>query len=159
MISSPSEVNYPDQSCRRLGGLTIASKDIVPEYSVPKARDGASGSCEPHRCALEGTLSATSRPGTAYWAISQFYRVFFEELRRLGYVEGRNLAVARYSAEGRVGSSGESGHRDRARAGTRGRHRRQQRQQISFVSDRGLERSLGDHDASLLRVSRMAASR
>ena len=37
MISSPSEVNYPDQSCLRLGGLTIASKDIVPEYRIPKA--------------------------------------------------------------------------------------------------------------------------
>jgi len=34
MISSPREVNYPDQTCRRLGGLTIASKDIVPEYRV-----------------------------------------------------------------------------------------------------------------------------
>jgi len=31
-----------------------------------------------------------------------YYRVIFEELRRLGYVEGRNLAVARYSAEGRT---------------------------------------------------------
>jgi putative ABC transport system substrate-binding protein len=31
-----------------------------------------------------------------------FYRVFFEELRRLGYVEGRNLAVARYSGGGRT---------------------------------------------------------
>ena len=31
-----------------------------------------------------------------------YYRAFFEELRRLGYVEGRNLAVARYSAEGRT---------------------------------------------------------
>jgi putative ABC transport system substrate-binding protein len=31
-----------------------------------------------------------------------WYRAFFEELRRLGYVEGRNLAVARYSAEGRT---------------------------------------------------------
>lgn len=30
------------------------------------------------------------------------YRVFFEELRRLGYVEGRNLAVARYSGGGLV---------------------------------------------------------
>jgi putative ABC transport system substrate-binding protein len=28
-----------------------------------------------------------------------FYKAFFEELRRLGYVEGRNLAVARYSGE------------------------------------------------------------
>jgi putative ABC transport system substrate-binding protein len=29
------------------------------------------------------------------------FRVFFGELRRLGYVEGRNLIVERYSAEGR----------------------------------------------------------
>jgi putative ABC transport system substrate-binding protein len=31
-----------------------------------------------------------------------FFRAFFEELRRLGYVEGRNLAVARYSGGGFV---------------------------------------------------------
>jgi putative tryptophan/tyrosine transport system substrate-binding protein len=31
-----------------------------------------------------------------------YYRVFFEELRRLGYVEGRNLAVSRYSSGGRT---------------------------------------------------------
>jgi len=30
-----------------------------------------------------------------------FYRAIFEELRRLGYVEGRTLSVARYSAGGR----------------------------------------------------------
>ena len=30
------------------------------------------------------------------------YRTFFEELRRLGYVEGRNLAVERYSARGQT---------------------------------------------------------
>src|SRR4051812_45342167 len=29
-----------------------------------------------------------------------YYRVFFEELRRLGYVEGRNLTVSRYSSGG-----------------------------------------------------------
>src|SRR5436190_5571909 len=29
------------------------------------------------------------------------WRAFFEELRRLGYVEGQNLAIERYSAEGR----------------------------------------------------------
>jgi putative tryptophan/tyrosine transport system substrate-binding protein len=32
---------------------------------------------------------------------SAHYRAFFERLRQLGYVEGQNLAVARYSAEGR----------------------------------------------------------
>jgi putative ABC transport system substrate-binding protein len=31
----------------------------------------------------------------------RFYRAFFEELRRLGDIEGRNLAVERYSGEGR----------------------------------------------------------
>ena len=31
-----------------------------------------------------------------------FYRAFFNELRRLGYVENRNLMVERYSAEGRT---------------------------------------------------------
>ena len=29
-----------------------------------------------------------------------FYRAFFEELSRLGYVEGQNLRVERYSGEG-----------------------------------------------------------
>jgi hypothetical protein len=40
MISSPSEVDYcegPDQGCYRLGVLTIGSKDIVLEYTVPMA--------------------------------------------------------------------------------------------------------------------------
>ena len=30
------------------------------------------------------------------------YRAFFQELRRLGYVEGRNLIVERYSGQGRT---------------------------------------------------------
>src|SRR6266850_3342262 len=33
---------------------------------------------------------------------SRFYRMFFEELSRLGYDEGRNLVVERYSGEGRT---------------------------------------------------------
>jgi putative tryptophan/tyrosine transport system substrate-binding protein len=32
----------------------------------------------------------------------RIYRMFFEELSRLGYVEGRNLVVERYSGEGRT---------------------------------------------------------
>ena len=35
------------------------------------------------------------------------YRAFFLELRRLGYVEGKNLSVERYSGEGRVDQYGE----------------------------------------------------
>jgi hypothetical protein len=40
MISSPCKVDYcerPDQRMHRLGGVTIGSKDIVLEYTVPKA--------------------------------------------------------------------------------------------------------------------------
>jgi putative ABC transport system substrate-binding protein len=36
-----------------------------------------------------------------------FYRAFFEELSRLGYVEGQNLGVERYSGEGRTERYGE----------------------------------------------------
>ena len=32
----------------------------------------------------------------------RYYHAFFEELRRLGYVEGRNVLIERYSGEGRV---------------------------------------------------------
>ena len=35
------------------------------------------------------------------------YRAFIEELRRLGYVEGRNLILERYSGEGRTEHYGE----------------------------------------------------
>ena len=35
------------------------------------------------------------------------FREFFEELRQLGYVEGRNLIVERYSGEGRTEHYGE----------------------------------------------------
>src|SRR5262245_4227913 len=33
---------------------------------------------------------------------NRFFRAFFEELIRFGYVEGRNLVLERYSGEGRV---------------------------------------------------------
>lgn len=42
-------------------------------------------------------VSELSENGGISW-----YRTFFEELRRLGYVEGRNLSVARYSGGGRT---------------------------------------------------------
>jgi len=37
----------------------------------------------------------------------QGHRAFIEELRRLGYVEGRNLILERYSGEGRTEHYGE----------------------------------------------------
>jgi putative tryptophan/tyrosine transport system substrate-binding protein len=45
--------------------------------------------------------TATSGPG---------YRAFFLELRRLGYVEGKNLLVEPYSGEGRIDQYGDLAH-------------------------------------------------
>src|SRR5262245_49054289 len=44
-----------------------------------------------------------NRPASEMTETSQLpgYRTFFHELRRLGYVEGQNLVVERYSGEGR----------------------------------------------------------
>ena len=39
-----------------------------------------------------------------------YYRAFFEELRRLGYVEGQNLVIERYSGEGRPENYPELAH-------------------------------------------------
>ena len=43
---------------------------------------------------VAGKPEAISEAGSAFW------RTFFEELRHLGHVEGRDLIVERYSAEG-----------------------------------------------------------
>jgi len=46
-----------------------------------------------HPAEKVGNMTINGRPG---------FRAFFEELNRLGYVEGQNLIVERYSAEGRT---------------------------------------------------------
>ena len=46
-----------------------------------------------HSATKVSEISVSGRP---------FYRAFFEELSRLGYVEGQNLGVERYSGEGRT---------------------------------------------------------
>jgi len=45
-----------------------------------------------------------SHPVAELTEVSRFryWREFFQELRRLGYVEGQNLVIERYSGEGRV---------------------------------------------------------
>lgn len=41
---------------------------------------------------------------------NRYFRAFFEELGRLGYVEGQNLSVERYSGEGRIQHFAELAH-------------------------------------------------
>jgi putative ABC transport system substrate-binding protein len=64
--------------------------------AAPMAR--AQEPAKQHRIAIirpAGPVSIMSDTGHPFW------RVFFEELRRLGDVEGQNLVVVRYSGEGR----------------------------------------------------------
>ena len=68
-----------------IGLLLAASTQSVPAQ-------------EQHRIAIiipAGAVASISDIGSRFW------RVFFEELRRLGDVEGQNLTVERYSGDGR----------------------------------------------------------
>ena len=59
----------------------------------------AQGPSKQHRIAIVITTGPVSRiddPGSHFW------HPFWEELRRLGYIEGQNLAVERYAGEGRT---------------------------------------------------------
>src|SRR5215467_14540078 len=52
-----------------------------------------------HRIAIVSPFDAVAEMSET--ADNPFYLPLFKELRRLGYVEGENLVVERYSAEGR----------------------------------------------------------
>jgi hypothetical protein len=72
---------------RRLSGLTNNARHCA---GAGNEADEAAGD-DPRPA---GPVSIMTPNGTSY------YKVFFEELARLGYVEGQNLIVLRFSAEG-----------------------------------------------------------
>ena len=79
-------------------GLTLATAVRMVRAQEPAKQ---------HRIAIiitAGGVALISDTGNRYW------KSFFEELRRLGHVEGQNVTVERYSAEGRP-----SGYADLAR--------------------------------------------
>jgi putative tryptophan/tyrosine transport system substrate-binding protein len=69
--------------------LLIASAAIQPLLAQPQEKQRTIAIV-----ASFGQPEAISETGSSFW------RTFFEELRRLGHVEGRDLTVERYSAEG-----------------------------------------------------------
>src|SRR3954453_23305801 len=62
-----------------------------PAWAQPRATQRRIALFHP---AIPTSLLTETGGGTAW-------RAFFQELRRLGYIEGQNLAIERYSAEGR----------------------------------------------------------
>ena len=67
---------------------------------LPPVRAGAQQSTKVYRIAMlhpsHPVADMTENSSLRY------YHAFFEELRRLGYVEGRNIVIERYSGEGLV---------------------------------------------------------
>jgi len=57
---------------------------------------------QPSRMKRIAMVSPAGKIGDMSVNGAQVFRIFFEELSRLGYDEGRNLAVERYSGEGRT---------------------------------------------------------
>ncbi len=56
---------------------------------------------QPVRMKRIAVVSPATKPSEISLTGRAYYRAFFEELVRLGYVEGKNLGVERYSGEGR----------------------------------------------------------
>jgi putative ABC transport system substrate-binding protein len=71
--------------------------------SVLAARRAA-WAVEPHKMYRLAILNPVSRPVSEQTENSpvNYWREFFHELRQLGYIEGNNLVVDRFSGEGRV---------------------------------------------------------
>src|SRR3979411_583550 len=70
-----------------LGGATVWAFDAQAQQSATRHRIAI------FHPAIPTTLLTETGGGSAW-------RAFFAELRRLGYVEGQNLVIERYSAEG-----------------------------------------------------------
>jgi putative ABC transport system substrate-binding protein len=84
---------------------------LTPAIQPVRVQDPA----KTHRIAIvvsAGPVARSNDPASRYW------QAFWEELRRLGDVEGQNLSVERYSGEGRP-----AGFADLAREVVRGTRR------------------------------------
>src|SRR6516225_4813122 len=78
---------------RRREFLTLISATAAAWPQTARAQQSATQRIAVFHPAIPTTLLTETGGGTAWPA-------FFRELRRLGYVEGQNLIIDRYSAEG-----------------------------------------------------------
>jgi putative ABC transport system substrate-binding protein len=81
----------------RLFAIFVLSAVLLPFAAVPDRAQAQSGKV--YRIAFvspANPLAWMTETGVPY------YRALLQELRRLGYVEGQNLIVERYSGEGKV---------------------------------------------------------
>jgi putative ABC transport system substrate-binding protein len=86
---------------RRRDFIAVVGGIAIARPIGPLAQQSAKG----HRLAVVVPLNPTADLTTA--GSSPFWRLVFQEFERLGYVEGQNLVVERYSAEGRTERYGE----------------------------------------------------
>ena len=79
---------------RRREFLAILGGAAVSWPSAARAQQVAHRIAIVHPSHPVATLSETGG--------NQYFRALFEELRRVGYVEGQKLAIERYSGDGRT---------------------------------------------------------
>src|SRR5882672_8996624 len=82
-------------------------RDFITAFGTAAAWPLAVRAQQPAKIKRVAVVHPVERVGNMTINGRRSFRVFFEELSRLGYVEGQNLVVERYSGEGRTERYGE----------------------------------------------------
>ena len=77
-------------------------RDFIAALGVTATWPLAARAQQPAKMKRIAFVSPARRASEMSLSGSPQYRVFFEELGRLGHVEGQNLGVERYSGEGQL---------------------------------------------------------
>ena len=76
-------------------------RDFIKAFGIAATWPVAARAQQPAKMKRIAYVSPAAKVSEISVSGSPYFRAFFEELSRLGYVEGQNLGVERYSGEGR----------------------------------------------------------
>jgi putative ABC transport system substrate-binding protein len=76
-------------------------RDFITALGTAATWPLAAGAQQPAKMKRIALVTSSAKVSEISVSGRPYYRAFFEELSRLGYVEGQNLGVERYSGEGR----------------------------------------------------------
>ena len=88
-------------------GAGMRRREFIKTIAGAVAWPLAALAAEPSKVYRIAIVSPATRVEDVSISGKQYFRVFFEELARLGYIEGKNVAIERYSGDGRMGDYGE----------------------------------------------------
>jgi putative tryptophan/tyrosine transport system substrate-binding protein len=85
-------------------GSDMRRRDFITALSGAAAWSIAANAQQPAKAKRIALVAAAAKVDSMTRE-DRYYRAFFDELGKFGYLEGRNLSVARYSGEGRIDRS------------------------------------------------------